>query len=84
MPGGQNYRRFIYGHAKCGEVAGQSVVGISSIKANKERYQTWVRTTHERSKYLSAILELDGMVKVNDSTKHNDLLPTELLTSKNK
>ena len=51
---------------------GASGKGLSGIIRNYEAYQRWVRTTHERTKYLAATLSVADMS--NEShTHHKDL-----------
>ena len=47
-------------HAKS-RGAGGIGIGLSGITTNKQSYQSWIITTHERSKYLTTTLEMAGM-----------------------
>ena len=51
---------------------GASGSGITGITKNYNAYQRWVKTTHERSKFLSATLCLAGL-SANDKRTHKDL-----------
>lgn len=69
-------------HAKSHGGAGGSGAGITGISSNYEAYQRWVRTTHERSKYVEATLNMADMLTDTDSsTRHRDLRPAEIQKS---
>lgn len=62
--------------------AGGGSVGITGLLSNAQAYQRWVRTTHERSRYLQATLDMAGMSQSEeDGVKHRDLRPSEILNS---
>ena len=66
-------------HAKSRSGAGGSGTGISGIAGNYDAYQRWVRTTHERSKYVEATLNMaDMLANSESSTWHRDLRPAEI------
>lgn len=66
-------------HAKSRSGAGGSGTGISGIAGNYDAYQRWVRTTHERSKYVEATLNMADMLADSESsTWHRDLRPAEI------
>ena len=63
-------------HAKS---RGGSGVGITGITQNHAAYQRWIKTTHQRSHFLSAVYTLADMH--NDqygSSKHRDLRAAEI------
>ena len=69
-------------HAKSRSGAGGSGTGISGITGNYDAYQRWVRTTHERSKYVQATLNMADMLTDSEfSTWHRDLRPAEIQKS---
>ena len=69
-------------HAKSRSGAGGSGTGISSIAGNYDAYQRWVRTTHERSKYVEATLNVADMLTDSESsTWYRDLRPAEIQKS---
>ena len=51
---------------------GASGAGLTGITRNYDAYQRWVRTKHERSKYLSATLALAGLSEDHEKM-HKDL-----------
>ena len=51
---------------------GASGAGITGIQRNYDAYQRWVRTRHERSKYLSATYALAGLSQEHHKI-HKDL-----------
>ena len=55
---------------------GASGKGLSGITRNYEAYQRWVRTTHERAKYLDATLSVADMA--NDSHTHHKVLSSDM------
>ena len=69
-------------HVKSRSGAGGSGTGISGIAGNYDAYQRWVRTTHERSKYVEATLNMADMLTDSESsTWHRDLRPAEIQKS---
>ena len=55
---------------------GGAGVGVSGISQNHAAYQRWVKTTHERSKYLSATFALADMKgEGSETTFHKDVRP---------
>ena len=69
-------------HAKSRSGGGVSGTGISGIAGNYDAYQRWVRTTHERSKYVQATLNIaDMLTDSKSSTWHRDLRPAEIQKS---
>ena len=66
-------------HAKSKAGAG---AGISGITQNHGAYQRWVKTTHQRSKYISAAYALAHMEgHKGQSIHHKDLRPAEIQKS---
>ena len=66
-------------HAKSKGGAG---AGVSGISQNHAAYQRWVKTTHERSQYLSATFALADMKgEGSETTFHKDVRPTEVKRS---
>lgn len=69
-------------HAKSRGGAGGGGAGLIGLLSNQEAYQRWVRTTHERSKYLHATLDMAGMAQGDEiGSRHRDLRPSEILKS---
>ena len=55
---------------------------MSGILSNQDAYQRWVRTTHARSQYVIATLNMADMLTDNQSgTMHRDVRPAEILKS---
>ena len=48
-------------HAKSHGGAGGRGAGVSGILTNYEAYRRWARTTHERSGYVDAMLQMASM-----------------------
>lgn len=65
-------------HAKSRSGSGTSSTGVSGLLTNFQAYQRWVRTTHVRSLYVEATLDMAGMVDGNYGQKHRDVRPTEI------
>ncbi|MCG7882443.1 MAG: hypothetical protein JAY96_12745 [Candidatus Thiodiazotropha endolucinida] len=67
-------------HAKSRSGAGGSGAGVTGITSNYDAYQRWVRTTHERSKYVEATLDMADMLvgETESSTWHRELRPAEV------
>ena len=55
-------------HAKSRSGAGGSDTGLSGIAGNYDAYQRWVRTTHERSKYVEVTLNMADMLTDSESS----------------
>jgi len=55
---------------------GAGLIGISN---NYDAYQRWIKTTHERSKYLESTLALANMegAKIN-AEKHHEMRAAEI------
>ena len=69
-------------HSKSKGGAGGVGAGICGLNKNYSATQRWVRTTHERSKYLeltNMLADLNG--GGIDMEKHKDLRPTEIIKS---
>ena len=65
-------------HAKSRSGAGGSGTGISGIAGNYDAYQRWVRTIHERSKYVEVTLNMADMLTDSESSNwHRQLRPPE-------
>ncbi|XP_046346792.1 uncharacterized protein LOC124127441 [Haliotis rufescens] len=66
-------------HAKSHGGAG---AGESGVLTNHDAYQRWVRTTHARSQYVNATLNMADMLsdRIGES-KHHDVRPAEVLKS---
>ena len=55
---------------------------VSGIAGNYDAYQRWVRTTHERSMYVQATLNMADMLTDSESsTWHRDRRPAEIQKS---
>ena len=68
-------------HAKSRNGSG-SGSGITGIAGNYDAYQRWVRTTHERSKYVELTLFMaDMLTDAESGTWHRDLRPAEIQKS---
>ena len=68
-------------HAKTHGGAGGSGAGISGITGNYA-YQRWIKTKHERSKYVGATLSMADMQGDSESGAwHKDLRLAEIQTS---
>ena len=71
-------------HAKSKGGAGGGSTGICGLTKNLGAYQRWIRSMHERCKYLNATHTLADM---NDeslsSRKHKDLRPAEIRKNSN-
>jgi hypothetical protein len=65
-------------HAKSHGGAGTSSAEISGLLTNYHAYQRWVRTTHARSLYVDATLDMVNKLDSGDGTKHRDVRPTEV------
>ncbi|KAL2089326.1 hypothetical protein ACEWY4_014014 [Coilia grayii] len=66
-------------HAKSHGGTGE---GLSGILTNYKAYQRWVRTTHLRSLYVDAALNMADMGNEgSDGNQHRDLRPTEIQRS---
>lgn len=59
---------------------GSGGVGMTGILTSNESRQRWVRTTHERTKYLQYTLEMANMSH-HPVHKHHDLRPCEITKS---
>ena len=69
-------------NAKSKGGAGGSGAGISGISRNPAAYQRWIRTTHERSKYVDATYSMADMLDNSHTAKeHRDLRPAEICRS---
>jgi len=69
-------------HAKSHGGAGGGGIGVSGILSNHDTYQRWVRTTHARSQYVNATLNMADMLTDNQSGNiHRDARPAEILKS---
>ena len=69
-------------HAKSRSGTGGSGSGVTGIARNYDAYQRWVRTTHERSKYVAATLNMADMLCDSESgSRHRDLRPVEIQRS---
>ena len=64
-------------HAKS---KGGSGTGITGILTNPEAYQRWVRTTHARSQYVNAMLNMADMQE-SGANDHRDLSTSEIKKS---
>ena len=61
---------------------GSSGAGLQGLVNDPKTYQRWVRTTHERTRYVEATLSMvDMMPESRGSTKHKDLRPSEVMKS---
>lgn len=67
-------------HSKSRGGAGGGGVGMTGLLTSNESSQRWVRTTHERTKYLQYTLQMADMVH-GSVNKHHDLRPTEITKS---
>ncbi len=68
--------------AKSHAGAGGSAAGLSGILTNYDAYQRWVKTTHERSQFFNATLNMADMSpQSNEGQKHRDLRPAEIQRS---
>jgi hypothetical protein len=69
-------------HEKSHGGAGGSGAGISGISGNYDAYQRWVKTTHERSKFVKTALSMIDMIDEGGcGVWHRDLRPTEIQKS---
>lgn len=69
-------------HAKSRGGAGGGGAGLTGMLCNQEAYHRWVKTTHERSKYLHATLDMAGMAQGDEvGSRHRDTRPSEILKS---
>jgi hypothetical protein len=69
-------------HAKSHGGAGGSGKGVSGLLTNYNSYQRWVRTTHARSQYVNATLNMADMLSdSSEGVKHRDVRPAEVLRS---
>ncbi len=69
-------------YAKSHGGAGGCGAGLTGLVNNYDTYQKWVRTTHERSKFVEATFSMADMLsESNGNRKHKDLRPTEVMKS---
>ena len=69
-------------HAKSHGGAGGSGAGLSGLLSNYSAYQRWIRTTHERSQYVNATLNMADMLSGSEEgSHHRDVRPTEIRNS---
>jgi len=62
--------------------AGGGGTGLTGILNNYDAYQRWVKTTHERSLYVEATLNMADMLdEDNMGKKHRDMRPAEIQKS---
>ena len=56
--------------------------GLTGIASNYQAYQKWVRTTHQRAKYMQMTMDMAGMARGSElNTQHHDLRPAEVTRS---
>ena len=61
---------------------GGSGAGMVGLTQNYEAYQRWVRTTHERVKYVQRTFDMVDMAHADDfGTQHRDLRPSSITKS---
>ncbi|XP_070203645.1 uncharacterized protein [Littorina saxatilis] len=69
-------------NAKSKGEAAAAGAGLTGIASNYPAYQKWVRTTHQRTKYMQVTMDMAGMTKDSElDTQHRDLRPTEVTRS---
>lgn len=69
-------------NAKSKGGAAAAGAGLTGIASNYPAYQKWVRTTHQRTKYMQVTMDMAGMTKDSElDTQHRDLRPTEVTRS---
>ncbi|KAL4227611.1 hypothetical protein ACF0H5_013052 [Mactra antiquata] len=69
-------------HTKSRSGTGGCGSGVTGIAGNYAAYQRWVRTTHERSKYVESTLIMADMLNDSDlGTSHRDTRPAEIKKS---
>ena len=67
-------------HAKSKGGAGGAGAGLTGITHNLNAYQRWVKTTHERCRYLDSTYVLAGLVdKGLEDLNHRDTYSSEIL-----
>lgn len=62
--------------------SGNHGAGLTGLENNLGNYQRWVRTTHERTRYVEATFSMaDMMAESRMTMRHKDLRPTEIRKS---
>ena len=66
-------------HAESHNGTGGSGAGITGISGNYNSYQRWVRTSHERARYVEATFNMADMLDDSSCGKsHSELRPSEI------
>ena len=65
-------------HAKSKGGAGGVGAGLTGITTNYAAYQRWIKTMHERCKYLKSTFCLAKLENYSNLTKHRSLMRGEV------
>ena len=64
---------------------GGTGTGLSGLENNPKAYQRWVRSLHQRTKFVDAALGMAGMVSdKSDNQNHRETRATEIGKSEKK
>ena len=65
-------------HAKSQTGSGRRGACISGLLINYEAYSLWVRTAHERSRYVKVMLQMANIFNDGIGRKHRDTQPSQV------
>ena len=64
-------------HAKSRVGPGSRGAGVSVLLQNYEAYRRWVRTAHERSKYVDVMLQMADITDEGRGNTHRECAPID-------